>query len=454
MKKVIVLLLAVLVLPGCSYFLPVSNQPPKAYIDEISPAAPVVGDTVSFIGHGTDVDGDIVAYRWRSDRDGELGSTRSFQTDVLSAGEHVIYLKVQDNNDAWSTEVRRTITVLAGPQLPAKVDEFEADPESIEEGDDSTLTWRVSNATQVTIDNGIGAVAAIGTVDVSPDETTTYTITAKGGGATATAQVTVEVEEPELEIVFFEADKEGVPSGDPVTLSWETRGATEVRVLPIIGPVEPVGSVQVTPTGEQTYTFTLVAEDEEETVTAEVEVESYLLMPDSYTKILTPIVSKSGYVRDTGVEWDEYIYVGDDTNNIGIQGFITFDISSLPGDAMITSVEVDFSDHETTLGDPFASLGCLRAYVDDFGTLDGGDYYTGSPLDAVSRWCDIDAVETPDYDEDYIDELEDRLGDDYFQLRLQFKDAETDGDDQNDLVRWTPSHLPRLIVDYYSYEED
>jgi len=456
MKKALPILAALLVLllPGCSYFLPESNQPPKAYIDSISPDDPSSGEMVSFTGHGTDSDGNIVAYRWRSSVDGELSSSQSFETADLTPGEHIIYLKVQDNNDAWSPEVRRTINVASGAQLPAQVEEFEADPETIAEGEESTLSWHVNNATNVSIDKGIGTVTAVGSVDVSPTETTTYTLTATGGGSTATAQVTIEVEEPELEIVFFEADEDAVPSGDTVTLSWETRGATEVRLLPLIGSVDPEGSVEVTPTGEQTYTFTLIAENDDDTVTADVEVQSYLLMPDSYTKEIEVVLSKSGYVRDTGVEWDEYIYVGDDTNDIGIQAFITFDISELPEDAMITFVDVDFSDHDTTLGDPFGDLGCLRAYVDDFGTLDGSDYYTGSATGALSTWCDIGELETVDDDDDYIDALEDRLGDDYFQMRLQFRDMETDEDGQNDLVRFTSSHLPVLIVDYYSYEED
>jgi len=456
MKKTLPFLAALLVLllPGCSYFLPETNQPPKAYIDDISPEDPSVGDTVSFSGHGTDADGSIVAYRWRSSIDGELSSAQSFETADLSAGEHIIYLKVQDNQDAWSPEVRRTVNVASGPQLPAKVNEFDADPETIAEGEDATLSWQVSNSTNVSIDQGIGTVTPIGTVDVSPTETTTYTLTAIGGGATATAQVTVEVEEPELEIVFFEADEESVPSGDPVVLSWEVVGATEVRIQPMGLLVDPVGSVEVAPTGEMTHVYTLVAENDEDTVSEEVEVQSYLLMPDSFTKEIEVVLSKSGYVRDTNVEWDEYIYVGDDTNDIGIQAFITFDISELPEDAMITFVDVDFSDHDTTYGDPFGDLGCLRAYVDDFGSLDGGDYYTGTPTGALSTWCDIGELETIDDDDDYIDALEDKLGDNYFQVRLQFRDLETDGDGNNDMVRFTSSHLPVLIVDYYSYEED
>jgi hypothetical protein len=346
--------------------------------------------------------------------------------------------------------------VLAGPQLPAKVEKFEAEPETIAEGEESTLSWQVSNSTNVSVNQGIGAVTPLGTVDVSPTETTTYTLTAIGGGTTATAQVTIEVEEPELDIVFFEADPESVESGNVVTLSWKTTGATDVRILPLIGAVDSVGSVEVTPTGDQTYTFTLIAEDDEDTVTEEIEVQSHLVqvMPDSFTKVLEPILSKSGYVRDTGVEWAEYIYVGDDNNDIGIQGFITFDISVLPEDAMIKSVDVDFSDHDTTYGDPFGDLGCLRAYVDDFGNLGGGDYFIGTPIGPVSRWCDIDELDEVTSGEDYIEPLEDRLGEDYFQIRLQFKDEETDNDGENDMVRWRAGHLPVLIVDYYSYDEE
>ncbi|MCK5584897.1 hypothetical protein KAJ02_02385, partial [Candidatus Bipolaricaulota bacterium] len=103
MKKLLFALCAlIVVLPGCSYILPQSNQSPQAYIDEASPMESMTGEVVSFSGHGTDVDGDVVAYRWRSDEDGELSSMKSFTTSSLSAGEHIVFFKVQDNNDAWS----------------------------------------------------------------------------------------------------------------------------------------------------------------------------------------------------------------------------------------------------------------------------------------------------------------------------------------------------------------
>ncbi len=454
MKRALLLLgVLVLLLPGCSYFAPALNQPPKAYIDSISPAEVKTGELVSFEGHGTDADGSVVAYRWRSDKDGEIGTTKSFKTSTLSEGEHAIYLMVQDNNDAWSAEVRGAVKVLPAITAPAKINSFVAAPSSIQKGESSTLAWNVSNATSVSINQGIGTVAAAASVVVSPTATTTYTITAVGGGSTATAQVTVSVGAPELKIVSFKASPESVASGDESTLTWEVTGATQVRILPVIGVVNSSGSIDVTLTGDQTYTFTLLATSGDKTVTADVKVKSYLEEPKSYTVTLTAVLNRSGYVRDTNSPWTKYIYVGDDNDNISLQGFVTFDISDIPDDAEIASVKVDLSDYSTPYGTPFADLGCLRVYVDKYGTLDGGDYYDGTPSGAIGRYCDLDDLDTPEYDEDYKDALQDAVGDNLFQLRFQFDQLDTDDENDNDLLRWESGNLPKLVVKYYSYED-
>ncbi len=460
MKKQLVfagLMVGLLVaLTGCAYILAPFNQPPTAYITSISPAEVTEGETVEFSGYGTDVDGEVVGYRWRSDLDGELSRAPSFQTDALSVGEHTIYFSVQDNAGAWSEEVTGTVTVLPEVTAPVRINSFSASLSTITAGDSVTLSWNVSNATTVTIDQGIGSVPPVGSVVVSPGVTTTYRLTAIGGGVTVTADVTINVlvTTPDLEIVFFEADPEAVQSGQSTTLSWETTGATQVQLFPLFGAVDTTGSVNVTVEGEQTYIFTLVATDGEETVTAQVTVVSYLTMPTSHTVTLIANISESGYVRSTGVPWANYIYVGDDTNNIGLQGFVSFDISDVPGDAMITNVVVDLSNRQSTYGTPFADLGCLRAYVQDYGELDGGDYFTGVATGAIGRWCSQAEIDTPGGGDTggFQDALQDKIGEDRFQIRLQFNEMTTDGDNQNDLVRWYGDKLPQLVVTYYSYE--
>jgi peptidoglycan-associated lipoprotein len=68
-----------------------------------------------------------------------------------------------------------------------------AEPSRIEAGETSVLTWRTTNANDVSINNGIGTVAATGRQSVTPINTTTYTLTANGpnGSTTATATVTI-----------------------------------------------------------------------------------------------------------------------------------------------------------------------------------------------------------------------------------------------------------------------
>jgi len=75
---------------------------------------------------------------------------------------------------------------------------FTADPTSITAGGSSTLSWSVSDATAVTIDQAIGSVDLTGTRAVSPTTTTTYTLTAsnEAGSCTKTAKVTVEEPAP------------------------------------------------------------------------------------------------------------------------------------------------------------------------------------------------------------------------------------------------------------------
>jgi peptidoglycan-associated lipoprotein len=68
-----------------------------------------------------------------------------------------------------------------------------AEPTRIEAGETSYLSWTTTNANDVSINNGIGTVAASGRQSVSPINTTTYTLTANGpnGSNTATATITI-----------------------------------------------------------------------------------------------------------------------------------------------------------------------------------------------------------------------------------------------------------------------
>ena len=68
-----------------------------------------------------------------------------------------------------------------------------ADPEPIETGESSIMSWSSSNAVAAYIDNGIGAVAVNGTIEVTLDHTTTYTIIVTGPTGSNSSQAVIRV---------------------------------------------------------------------------------------------------------------------------------------------------------------------------------------------------------------------------------------------------------------------
>ena len=82
------------------------------------------------------------------------------------------------------------------PPPPAPTATLTASPETIDKGQSATLNWQTTNATDISIDNGVGAVQATGTQQVTPTESTTYTLTAKGDGGTQTATARITVNAP------------------------------------------------------------------------------------------------------------------------------------------------------------------------------------------------------------------------------------------------------------------
>ena len=78
------------------------------------------------------------------------------------------------------------------PAPNAPTASLSANPNTIDPGQSTTLTWQTTNATDVSID-GIGPVDISGSRQVTPADSTTYHLVAKGTGGTqdATARVTV-----------------------------------------------------------------------------------------------------------------------------------------------------------------------------------------------------------------------------------------------------------------------
>jgi OmpA-OmpF porin, OOP family len=73
---------------------------------------------------------------------------------------------------------------------------FSANPAEVSPGQCSALTWSSQNVKKAVIDQGVGAVAASGSKQVCPAETTQYMMTATGTGGTIYESATVTVNAP------------------------------------------------------------------------------------------------------------------------------------------------------------------------------------------------------------------------------------------------------------------
>ncbi|MGB8013246.1 MAG: peptidoglycan-associated lipoprotein Pal [Terriglobales bacterium] len=126
------------------------------------------------------------------------------------------------------------------PAPTAPTASLSANPNTLNPGQSTTLTWQTTNATDVSID-GIGSVDLSGSRQVTPADSTTYHLIAKGAGGTqdATARVTVnaapappptpysateeELFSQTVKDIYFDYDKADLRSSDQSSIQTDTQ---------------------------------------------------------------------------------------------------------------------------------------------------------------------------------------------------------------------------------------
>ena len=126
------------------------------------------------------------------------------------------------------------------PAPTAPTASLSANPNTVNPGQPTTLTWQTTNATDVSID-GMGPVDPSGTRQVTPTDSTTYHLVAKGAGGTqdATARVTVNAPPPpppsastatEEELfaqtvkdIYFDYDKADIRASDQAAIQTDAQ---------------------------------------------------------------------------------------------------------------------------------------------------------------------------------------------------------------------------------------
>jgi hypothetical protein len=97
---------------------------------------------------------------------------------------------------------------------PMKIHYFYVSHTQIESGETANLSWNVTGATTVSIDNNIGTVSLNGSIIIQPTQNTTYTMTAINvtDSVTATAEIIVEDITPTDDIpeIRFFMDQEDI----------------------------------------------------------------------------------------------------------------------------------------------------------------------------------------------------------------------------------------------------
>ncbi len=108
-----------------------------------------------------------------------------------------------------------------------------ANPNVIQQGQASVLTWQTSNANEITI-AGLGTLPPSGSRSITPSDSTTYTLVAKGPGGTKDASARVTVNAPmakatpsptdeelfarNVKDVFFDYDKYAIRTDEAPTV--------------------------------------------------------------------------------------------------------------------------------------------------------------------------------------------------------------------------------------------
>lgn len=182
--------------------------------------------------------------------------------------------------------VKCTETITVGKKPPIdhpdpkpRCDAFSANPDSFGNGGGTTkLSWQTTNATSVSINQGVGSVPVDGSKNVSVTSSKTFVLTATGPGGTVQCSdaVIVDNQPPAdpLTCDSFTASPNNLDEdGGEVTLRWRTTGATSVSINHGVGSVPVDGEEEVDVDDDTTFTLTATRGSEQVTCTTFVNVD-------------------------------------------------------------------------------------------------------------------------------------------------------------------------------------
>lgn len=146
-------------------------------------------------------------------------------------------------------------TIGRGLDWDPVIHRFSVTPANIPPGGKATLSWHVSNADAVSLNQDIGQVEMTGSMEVSPSIQTVYIITATNIRGSTYAKVTLTVNDygpNKLPVIEeFKTNPEILKPDEPGRLIWKTSGATLVTINNV--PVQLSGNKMIRQTESRTY---------------------------------------------------------------------------------------------------------------------------------------------------------------------------------------------------------
>jgi PKD repeat protein len=138
---------------------------------------------------------------------------------TVSPTQTTTYTLTARNAGGTVTSSTRVTVAVAPPVISS----FSASPAAITAGQSSTLSWSVSGASSVSIDQGVGTVSG-SSVSVSPAASTTYTLTARNAAGAVTASTAVAVA-PANGAMKYQVAYDSALLGSWIRSCWESESA-------------------------------------------------------------------------------------------------------------------------------------------------------------------------------------------------------------------------------------